>query len=123
MSVLTQAIEPNAPVVLKTLVVKPQAGHLHKDDLAACVQFLSDGGVIIFPTDTVYGIGCNAFHPEAIRKIYQLKGRSYTKPLPVLLAEAAQLPLMTENVHRETRVTSFPRLPLPRAAPKSPPSV
>lgn len=62
---------------------------------------LKIGGVIVFPTDTVYGIGCNAFHPEAIRRIYALKGRQYSKPLPLLLAETGQLPLVAKDVPKE----------------------
>ncbi len=41
-------------------------------------------GVIAFPTDTVYGLGCKIDHPEAIEKIYRIKGRSETKPLVLL---------------------------------------
>jgi tRNA A37 threonylcarbamoyladenosine synthetase subunit TsaC/SUA5/YrdC len=44
----------------------------------------------------VYGIGCNAFNPVGIEKIYRLKGRNYTKPLPVLLSDASQLALVVE---------------------------
>lgn len=41
-------------------------------------------GVIAFPTDTVYGVGCKVAHPEAIEKIFLMKGRSDTKPLVLL---------------------------------------
>jgi tRNA threonylcarbamoyl adenosine modification protein (Sua5/YciO/YrdC/YwlC family) len=63
---------------------------------------IQSGGVVVFPTDTVYGIGCNAFSHEGIEKIYKLKGRSYTKPLPVLLAHVHQLPLVARDVVPET---------------------
>ena len=43
------------------------------------------GGIIIFPTDTVYGIGCNPFNKESVEKIYQIKNRPKTKPFPVLI--------------------------------------
>ncbi|MEO6458275.1 MAG: L-threonylcarbamoyladenylate synthase [Chloroflexia bacterium] len=49
------------------------------------------GGVVAFPTDTVYGIGCNPFDVSAIRAIYRLKGRSSTKALPLLLSGPDQL--------------------------------
>ena len=39
------------------------------------------GRIIIFPTDTVYGIGCNIYDIESINKIYEIKGRSHDKPL------------------------------------------
>ena len=49
------------------------------------------GLVVAFPTDTVYGVGCNAYDTEAIRSIYSLKGRAATKALPLLLSGEDQL--------------------------------
>lgn len=71
--------------------------------LQACVTALQAGGTIIFPTDTVYGLACNAFHPAAIARIYKLKGRSYSKPLPILLNDASQLPFVATEVLEEAR--------------------
>ncbi|MGI0046400.1 MAG: L-threonylcarbamoyladenylate synthase [Nitrosotalea sp.] len=42
------------------------------------------GGIVIFPTDTVYGIGCDPFNDKAVRMIYRIKGRESSKQLPVL---------------------------------------
>ncbi len=51
---------------------------------------LRAGGVIIFPTDTVYGYGADATNPEAMRRLLELKSRPEGKPAPVLLAEVGQ---------------------------------
>lgn len=48
-------------------------------------------GVIIFPTDTVYGIGCKIFDKEAIDQIYKIKNRDYSKPLACLCADINQI--------------------------------
>ena len=48
------------------------------------VEIIENGGVIIFPTDTVYGIGCNPYDVNAVKKIYEIKLREKTKSLPVL---------------------------------------
>ena len=48
------------------------------------VEIIEDGGVIIFPTDTVYGIGCNPYDANAVKKIYEIKSREKIKSLPVL---------------------------------------
>ncbi len=49
------------------------------------------GGVVVFPTDTVYGIGCSPYHGEAVRRIYEIKRRDPGKPLPILAGSAAEL--------------------------------
>jgi len=48
------------------------------------VQIIEKGGIVIFPTDTVYGIGCNPYNENAVKKIYQIKSRAKLKSLPVL---------------------------------------
>ena len=48
------------------------------------VEIIKNGGVIIFPTDTVYGIGCNPYDANAVKKIYEIKSREKIKSLPVL---------------------------------------
>ena len=48
------------------------------------VEIIENGGIIVFPTDTVYGIGCNPHDANAVKKIYEIKSRRKTKSLPVL---------------------------------------
>ena len=48
------------------------------------VEIIENSGIIIFPTDTVYGIGCNPYDTNAVKKIYEIKSREKTKSLPVL---------------------------------------
>lgn len=48
------------------------------------VKTIQNGGVIVFPTDTVYGIGCDPRNEDAVKKIYQIKGRDKVKQLPIL---------------------------------------
>ena len=47
-------------------------------------QIIKEGGIVIFPTDTVYGIGCNPYNEKAVKKIYEIKSREKIKALPVL---------------------------------------
>lgn len=54
--------------------------------LEEAIQVLQQGGVIAFPTDTVYGIGASLQHPSALQRIYDIKGRSFDKPLPILIS-------------------------------------
>ncbi|MCM1337843.1 MAG: L-threonylcarbamoyladenylate synthase [Candidatus Amulumruptor caecigallinarius] len=62
-----------------------------QDDLKAAVDTLRRGGVIIYPTDTIWGIGCDATRPEAVSRIYELKRRSDSKALITLMADDRML--------------------------------
>lgn len=66
--------------------------------LELAITALQHGGVIAFPTDTVYGIGASLKHPEALRRIYDLKGRSPDKPLPILIARVEMLDELSPDV-------------------------
>jgi len=63
-----------------------------KEDLQAALQVLRNGGIIVYPTDTVWGIGCDATNAEAVAKIYALKQREDSKSMLVLLDSPAKLP-------------------------------
>lgn len=56
-------------------------------DIKACLQVLEKGGMILYPTDTVWGIGCDATNREAVNKIFLLKKRIETKAMIVLLED------------------------------------
>ena len=52
--------------------------------ITLAIESIRNGGVVIFPTDTVYGIGCDPYNEDAVERIYQLKNRDSRKPLPIL---------------------------------------
>ena len=60
-------------------------------DIAQCLKVLSAGGLILYPTDTVWGIGCDATNADAVRRVYQLKQRDDSKALIVLIDSADHL--------------------------------
>ena len=60
-------------------------------DIVQCLKVLSSGGLILYPTDTVWGIGCDATNAEAVKRIYSLKQRDDSKALIVLLDSAEHL--------------------------------
>ena len=55
-----------------------------KEGIEQASKIIRDGGIVVFPTDTVYGIGCDPYNKKSVDKIYQIKRRSKTKPFPVL---------------------------------------
>lgn len=61
------------------------------DDIKACIKTLNEGGLILYPTDTIWGIGCDATNADAVKKVYDLKQRADNKALIVLLDSAEHL--------------------------------
>ena len=61
------------------------------DDIAQALETLRQGGIIVYPTDTVWGIGCDATNAEAVQRIYRLKQREDSKSMLVLLDSPAKL--------------------------------
>ena len=59
------------------------------DAAKEAARVLERGGVIVYPTDTVYGLGANALNGAAVRRVFAIKGRFTTKPLPVAVARIA----------------------------------
>ncbi len=53
-----------------------------------CASIVKAGGVVVFPTDTVYGIGCDPYNDSSVLRIFAIKGRQKDNPLPVLAASA-----------------------------------
>jgi len=66
------------------------------DPIERAVQVLSRDGLIVYPTDTVYGLGADAFSDEAIEKVYEAKGRFFGKPVSIAVADADMLAAVAE---------------------------
>ena len=62
-----------------------------KEDIDEAIEVLKAGGVILYPTDTIWGLGCDATNPEAVEKIYAIKKRPDSKSLISLVADADML--------------------------------
>ena len=62
------------------------------------LKVLRDGGVILYPTDTVWGLGCDATNPEAVAKIYEIKHRSDSKSLVLLASSLDQIALYVNEI-------------------------
>ena len=81
--------------------VKPQRNRLSDHDqriLLDAVQVLEDGGIILYPTDTVIGLGCDATNEKAVEKIFEIKKRSKAKSLLILLDDDKKLNRYVEEI-------------------------
>ena len=67
-------------------------------EIKSCLEVLENGGLILYPTDTVWGIGCDATNEEAVEKVYRLKNRPDTKALICLVSNDAMLERTVEKV-------------------------
>lgn len=61
------------------------------DEAKKCVEVLRKGGVILYPTDTVWGIGCDATNPDAVKRVFDIKKRADSKALLLLVDSADRL--------------------------------
>lgn len=71
--------------------------------LNPAVEILRAGGVVAYPTETFYGLGVDAFNPEAIKKIFAIKGRFFSQPLLVLIPGQDYLPRCVNEVPEVAR--------------------
>ena len=62
------------------------------------IRILKNGGIVAFPTDTIYGLGANAFNEDAVLRIYEAKIRPRNFALTLLLADTSQIKLVAENI-------------------------
>lgn len=89
-------------------IIKLNSDYLDIDLLNETIDVLSDGGVILYPTDTVYGLGANIFDKCAVNKIYNLKKRSKDKPLSICVSDVQNISLVANlGVEQENFVSDY----------------
>lgn len=65
--------------------------NINENELDNCIEVLRNGGIVIFPTETVYGIGTNAYCEKSVEKIYEIKERPEEKPLSILISNVNEI--------------------------------
>lgn len=73
-------------MAVETRIIKINLGHFEQEELQEVVDVLKKGGIVVYPTDTFYGLGANAYLVEAVKKIYILKARDPAKPVPLVVS-------------------------------------
>jgi len=86
---------------MKTLILKINPKNPEKEKIKLAAQILKQGGLIVFPTDTVYGLGADAQNSRAVKKIFAAKNRPLSNPLPILIAEKNDLKKYTRSVSKK----------------------
>ncbi|MEY2986410.1 MAG: hypothetical protein RJB24_639 [Candidatus Parcubacteria bacterium] len=92
-----------------------------EDQIFEASKIIQKGGLVAFPTETVYGLGANAFDPEAIAKIFKLKNRPADNPLIVHISSLEMLPKLVNNISETNQklIDNFWPGPLAIVFPKS----
>ena len=78
----------------------------YSNEIQKCVQALKKGKVILYPTDTIWGLGCDATNDNAIKKIYAIKKRSESKAMISLLANYSSLNQHVKDIPNETMIAT-----------------
>ncbi|MDE5703092.1 MAG: threonylcarbamoyl-AMP synthase [Bacteroides sp.] len=68
------------------------------EDIKKACQVMSEGGIILYPTDTIWGIGCDATNAEAVRRVYEIKQRSDSKAMLVLVDSPVKVDFYVQDV-------------------------
>lgn len=77
-------------------VVKTSADEIDEEIIAEAVDVLANGGVVLYPTDTVYGLGANIFDGKAVKRVFEIKQRSPLKPLSILVSDIGAIDLVAK---------------------------
>ena len=75
-------------------VLKTGIDEIDEDIINEAVNVLARGGVVLYPTDTVYGLGANIFDNRAVRKVFEIKKRSFLKPISILVGDVSSIDLV-----------------------------
>ena len=77
-------------------VLKTSIDKVDENVISKAINVLADGGVILYPTDTVYGLGANIFDNSAVRRVFEIKKRSFLKPLSILVSDVETIDLVAK---------------------------
>ena len=70
----------------------------YREDIKQAVEVMNQGGIILYPTDTIWGIGCDATNETAVRRIFEIKQRADSKALITLVDSEAKIPFYVKDV-------------------------
>ncbi len=95
---------------MKTIVIKIDPNDPDEDRLKDVAKIARDGGLVAFPTETVYGLGTNAFNEQAVRRLFEVKQRPPDNPVSVLVSDVKQIYQLAEvnDVARKLIKEYFP---------------
>jgi len=94
-------------------IVKMDYNNPDLDLIDEAIEVLTSGGVVLYPTDTVYGLGANIFNENAVLKVHNIKNRDYFKPLSVCVSSIDEIFLIADANNHKTHEILKNNLPGP----------
>jgi L-threonylcarbamoyladenylate synthase len=88
---------------IRTEIIEVNAKYPEPKVIERAAKLLHDGEIVVFPTETVYGLGADAFQPLALEHIFAAKGRPFSDPLIVHIADEHELELLTTKISTEAK--------------------
>lgn len=82
----------------KNAAPKPQSESVFRDDIREAVRVMQSGGVILYPTDTIWGIGCDACNEDAVRRVFEIKRRAEAKSVISLVDSEVKVEFYVRSV-------------------------
>lgn len=83
---------------MRTKIINIDKDNIENKLFDKAVEVINHGGVVAFPTETVYGLGANGLDPESVKKIFQAKGRPADNPLILHIYDISQLNILTKEI-------------------------
>nr|WP_295160879.1 L-threonylcarbamoyladenylate synthase [uncultured Methanobrevibacter sp.] len=77
-------------------ILKTNINKIDENIIDEAIEVLANGGVVLYPTDTVYGLGANIFDIRAVRNVFDIKQRSLLKPLSILVSDVKAIDLVAK---------------------------
>ena len=77
-------------------ILKTSIDDVDETIISEAIKVLADGGVVLYPTDTVYGLGANIFDNSAVKRVFKIKQRSLLKPLSILISDVEAIDLVAK---------------------------
>lgn len=85
-------------------ILKTSIDSVDEKVIGEAIDVLSKGGVVLYPTDTVYGLGANIFDKSAVRRVFEIKQRSFLKPLSILVSDVESIDLVAKVSNEQKEV-------------------
>ena len=94
--------------LLKMKILKTSNDSPDDEVINEAIDVLADGGVVLYPTDTVYGLGANIFNNKAVRRVFKIKQRNLLKPLSILVSNTDAIDLVAKiSIHQKNTIERY----------------